>query len=227
MPKDQVAHALTLLEALNQLFFGKCLGLRLVLRLQGEVTAPKFSFEILRYKIKPHEIEIVFKIPKSTWFHYFPITPPTLDGPGNGPPPPPGTLRSFADWLVPPEDLTWLDFQISHGFGFILLCFTILFQWYFQFERCVANWIKFAQLWFHMGYVGMKSVKSLWWIDFRRPINGLISFASSWRGLSLLTKAWTTEIGLHRQFFRKHFCNLEILRSKFHWNIQYLKLVTL
>ena len=90
--------------------------------------------------------------------------------------------------LIGFSDFAWFRFRFT------------MFQRYFQFERCVANWIKFAQFWFHMGYVGMKSVKSLWWIDFRRPINGLISFASSWRGLSLLTKAWTTEISLHRWF---------------------------
>ena len=51
-----------------------------------------------------------------------------------------------------------------------------------------------------------------------------------------LTRPFSSDQGLNNrnqfaslicQFLRKHFCNLEILRSKFHRSIQYLKLVTL
>lgn len=78
-------------------------------------------------------------------------------------PPPPGTLRSFADWLVPPEDLTWLDFQISHGFGVVLLCFTILFV--FPVWKVYCNVLFQICILFHLGIVHRVGI----WTDFRRP----------------------------------------------------------
>ena len=117
MPKDQVAHALTLLEALNQLFFGKFLGLRLVLQDPSSSShTSETHHEILGIKSStliqnPQSLSwsIHVNLHYSKLVNLISVFDSDLDKLEPQRPPPPGTLRSFADWQVPPKDLTFQD----------------------------------------------------------------------------------------------------------------------